>query len=351
LTKNFASWISLLFAILLHSQAYGQPLQFDFVAEANVGGQPESVIGDASYLYASNMGVGANPFVKDGNGYISKLTYEGEVLDQNFITLAGQLDAPTGMALLGNQLFVADLDEVIGFDLDGLTPPQRIDLSSFGVSFLNDLVAVSDRHLVVSGTNVKKLFLVDTIAQSAAELQLDFALDHPNGLAFDGSTGELYIAANKQHAIGANLSNGLILKLDLDVVGASAAFVSQAPDAGFFLDGIALLNDDEWIYSDWVSFADPSGVLRRRDLVTLEPAAPTDLNLRGFADFHWQADRRILAAPNLVEGKVRLLSLSIPEPSTCGLLLATALALGVARRRRLRACGEKLIVVRDGSLR
>jgi hypothetical protein len=334
LITNLVSRASFLFALLLYSQVRGQSLHFDFVAEANVGGQPESVIGDQSFLYASNMGVGENPFLKDGNGYISKLSYDGTVLDQDSITLAGGLDAPTGMALLDNQLFVADLDEVIGFDLDGQAPPTRIDLRPFGVSFLNDLVAVSDRHLVVSATNVKKLFLVDTVAQSTTALQLDFTLDHPNGLAFDERTGQLYIAANKQHTIGATTANGEILKLNLDVVGNSASFVSQAQNAGFFLDGISLLGDDQLIYSDWVSFGNPTGLLRRVDLDNLEPSAPTHLDLKGFADFHWQPNRHILAAPNLVEGKVRILRLAIPEPST---LVVAALAFGLTGRRSWRA--------------
>lgn len=333
LRKNLFCCLLFSATLLICPHVGAQPLSFDFVAEAHVGGKPESVIGDQNFLYASNMGSGANPFAKDGNGFISKLAYDGTIVDRNFISLPGALDAPTGMAFVGNQLFVADLDEIVGFDLDGQATPNRIDLRSFGVSFLNDLVAVSDRHLVVSGTNAKKLLLLDTVAQSTVELQLDFTLNHPNGLEFDQQTGQLYVATNIQHTIGANASNGEVLKLDLDVAGDSASFVSKAANAGLFLDGIALLNDDQLIYSDWVSFDRTTGVLGRAHADDLTLAEPTDLSLKGFADFHWQEERRLLAAPNFVDGRIRLLRLPVPEPTTSCLLLGTLLFGGCLARR------------------
>ncbi|WP_442483677.1 PEP-CTERM sorting domain-containing protein [Aeoliella sp. SH292] len=324
----------LLVAVMWLSPAGGEALEFEFVAETNVGNKPESVIGDGTYLYASNMGAGSNPLAKDGNGYISRLTYDGTLVDQSFISHRGVLDGPTGMAILGERLFVADIDEVIGYDLNKVDPSKRINLSQFGVGFLNDLVVVSDRHLVVSETNTKKLFLIDTVADSATQIQLNFAISHPNGLAYDADAEQLYVAANIQHTIGASFANGEILKLDLDVANGSASLVSRASNAGLFLDGISLLGDDELIYSDWVSFSGNTGVLRRLGIDGWTPLEASNLALKGFADFHWDADHRLLAAPNLVDGRVRLLSLPVPEPSTIVLLVLSASGLGLARRSR-----------------
>ena len=328
--QRLSTFIPLLMLLFACRDVGGQPLQFDPIAEVLVRGRPESVIGDAGFLYASNLGVGANPLAKDGNGYISKISYDGVLLEQQLIAMPGQLDGPTGMALLGDRLFVADLDEVFGFDLQGQAAPLRINLSQFGVSFLNDLVAVSDHELVVSGTNVRKLFLVDTTAQSASEIQLDFVLSAPNGLAFDPQSGELYVAANLQHQIGANNSNGEVLKLDLDIAAASAAFSDRLSGAGRFLDGIALFGADQLIYSDWVTNGGPDGVLGRLNISDMSPATSTQLNLAGFADFHWQANRRLLVAPDLVNGRVQLLRLAVPEPSTIVGLLFAAMTLALS---------------------
>lgn len=333
LIRTLAVVCGLFVAAMPLSPVHGAALEFEFVAETNVGNKPESVIGDGTYLYASNMGAGSNPLAKDGNGYISRLTYDGTLVDQSYFPQRGVLDGPTGMAILGERLFVADIDEVIGFDLNKVAAPKRINLSQFGVGFLNDLVVVSDRHLVVSETNTKKLFLIDTVAETAAALALNFTLSHPNGLAYDADSELLYVAANLQHTIGSSFANGEILKLDLNVTSGSASLVSRAPNAGLFLDGIALLGDDEIIYSDWVSFSGNTGVLRRLGIDGWTPLDGSNLALKGFADFHWDADQRLLAAPNLVDGRVRLLSLPVPEPSSYVLLMMAG-AIGLAWNRR-----------------
>lgn len=319
--------------LLSLAEVRADPLPLETLAEVNVGGMPESVLAGPQYLYASNLGTGSNPLAKDGNGYISKLSYSGDLIEQRFISLRGQLDGPTGMALIGNRLFAADLDEVIGFDLDGVASPLRIDLRSQGVSFLNDLVAVSDRHLIVSGTNVKKLFLIDTVAESFTPISLDFTLNHPNGLAYDPATAKLYVAANKVHSIGSSVSNGEILVLDLDIAGAAAMFDTRLANAGFFLDGISLFGDGEAIYSDWVSGGGATGTLRRFDIESLAVDMPTPLGLRGFADFDWNPARRILAAPNLLDGRVRLLTLPVPEPAAGWQLLLVATGAMLVRYR------------------
>lgn len=312
--------------------AHAQPLEFEPIASVSVGGRPESVIGDDNFLYASNFGATGGREAKDGNGYISQISYDGRVLDRNFITLPGGLDGPTGMAILGDRLFVADIDEVIGFDLSGDAAPVRINLSQFRVSFLNDLVAVSNNHLVVSATNARRLFMIDISAQSAQPIDLDFSLIPPNGLEYDASTRELYVAANRQHTIGSNNLNGEILKLNLDVAGSSATLEDRVLGAGRFLDGIELLGDGSLIYSDWVSFSSASGKLGRIDLNDFSLAEPSNLNLRGFSDFHWQQNRRILGAPDLIGGRVNVLQLVVPEPSTTGLLALATLAVPLVRQ-------------------
>jgi hypothetical protein len=233
------------------------------------------------------------------------------------------------MTLLGNQLFVADIYEIIGFDLTGVRATTRIDLSQIGVSFLNDLVAVSNHKLVVSGTNVKRLFLIDAEAMSSEATSLDFTLNHPNGLEFDSGASELFVAANVQHTISATASNGEILRLDLDIEVRSASLESRAQNAGLFLDGISSFGDDQIIYSDWVSGSGANGVLGRLHIDDMSLASPTPLGLRGFADFHWQESRRIIAAPDLIGGTIRLLHQPIPEPSAIMMALAAATVLAV----------------------
>ena len=76
---------------------------------------PESVLYDPEadvYLVANIHG---GPSARDGNGFISRLSPEGEVIALKWIDSAAEgvtLDAPKGMALVGERLFVADIDVV-----------------------------------------------------------------------------------------------------------------------------------------------------------------------------------------------------------------------------------------------
>lgn len=88
-------------------------------------------------LFISN--VNGEGGARDGNGFISRLSMSGEVLDLKFIE---GLDAPKGMAVHDGHLYVADIDIVRIFDaasgeaLDG-APIE-------GAQFLNDISVWQD---------------------------------------------------------------------------------------------------------------------------------------------------------------------------------------------------------------
>jgi len=70
------------------------------------------------FIYVSN--VNGDPDAKDDNGFISRLKSDGTVDQLRFIDGASAdiiLHAPKGMAILGNFLYVCDLDKIHGYDL------------------------------------------------------------------------------------------------------------------------------------------------------------------------------------------------------------------------------------------
>ena len=71
--------------------------------------EPESVIFDKNNnsIYISN--INGDPLKLDKNGYISKISVDGQILDKKWIT---GLDAPKGMAIFNDYLFVADLNKI-----------------------------------------------------------------------------------------------------------------------------------------------------------------------------------------------------------------------------------------------
>jgi len=69
--------------------------------------------------------INGSPLGKDGNGFISRLTRDGKVDSLKFIA-GGRggavLNAPKGMAINGDTLWVADIDAVRAFDKKSCKP-------------------------------------------------------------------------------------------------------------------------------------------------------------------------------------------------------------------------------------
>ena len=80
---------------------------------------PNSFIGDPSGKEYFISNINGEPEARDNNGFITKLNTEGKSISLKFIQ-GGVADialhAPKGMALVGSILYVADLDQLKGFD-------------------------------------------------------------------------------------------------------------------------------------------------------------------------------------------------------------------------------------------
>lgn len=110
---------------------------------------PESVVYDSrrDVYYVSN--INGEPAAADGNGFISKLSPEGEVVDLQWIT---GLNAPKGLAVVGDRLFAADINDLVEMDIPSGKISARHHIE--GAKFLNDVAATSDDTVYVSDTAV-----------------------------------------------------------------------------------------------------------------------------------------------------------------------------------------------------
>ncbi|HEV2734476.1 MAG TPA: SMP-30/gluconolactonase/LRE family protein [Longimicrobiaceae bacterium] len=120
-------------------------------------GFPESVRydPDQDVYFISNMaGPGS---LHDGNGYILRVPASGarrmDVLVQGG-KRGATLDAPKGMALRGDTLWVADIDVLRGFHRRTGAPLATVDLRAHAV-LLNDVAAGPDGSLHVTDTGIK----------------------------------------------------------------------------------------------------------------------------------------------------------------------------------------------------
>ena len=139
---------------------------------------PESVIYDpvTDVIYVSNLNY--EPRKKDGNGFISRLSPDGEILDLKWVE---DMSSPKGLGIYKGNLYVSDVDEVIVIDIDGGKIVERIAIP--GAKMINDITVDEEGNLYVSDSDDNCVFL---ISNGVVSKWLSEGLNVPNGLLIDG---------------------------------------------------------------------------------------------------------------------------------------------------------------------
>ena len=121
-------------------------------------GFPESVRYDPeqdAYFISNMLGPGS---LKDGNGFVVRVD-AGEPRRAEVFVQGGRggvtLDAPKGMALLGDTLWVADIDVLRGFHRRTGAPLATVDLRPHRAVLLNDVAAGPDGALYVTDSGIE----------------------------------------------------------------------------------------------------------------------------------------------------------------------------------------------------
>jgi len=119
---------------------------------------PEALSFDPAQNVYFVSNVNGAPGVKDGNGFISRITADG-VMDSLHFIQGGrdsvQLDAPMGSRVQGDTLWVVDVDKLRGFNTRTGKPVVTVDLSPLKALFLNDLAIDSTGEFYITDTGVK----------------------------------------------------------------------------------------------------------------------------------------------------------------------------------------------------
>jgi hypothetical protein len=250
---------------------------------------PESVLYDpaADVYLVSN--INGDPFGTDDNGYIAKVTVDGK----SEIWIDGakddvKLDAPKGMALLGDTLYVADITTVRMFDRK--SGAAKGDVPIKGATFLNDLAAGADA-VYVSDSGLGAGFkptgtdaIYEIAGGKATPVIKDKALGNPNGLSVAGDdlwvvtfgTGELYKISAGKKAAGVKPPKGQ-------------------------LDGIVQLPSGDVLVSSWEAKAVYRG--------PTDGSAWTELakDLESPADIGWDTKRNKLLVPLFQKDTIHLI--------------------------------------------
>lgn len=254
---------------------------------------PESTIVNKKDLYVSNVGKELKPTLKDGDGFISKLDINGNIKELHFID---GLDAPKGMGIVGNTLFVADINTLRGFDLS--TKKEVLNIVFEGVNFLNDITVKDSNTLFIGASDTSTIYEVNISNKSYKKL-VDFTV--ANGLFYED--GILYAAE-----LGSTTQNmfdgkGKLFKIDLK----DNNKLTQLGTFEGVLDGVTKLRNKVYV-SDWGK-GEKTGIIRVYDLKTKKESVLEAELFMGAADFWIDEKSRKIFMPQMIGNKLTIFDL------------------------------------------
>jgi sugar lactone lactonase YvrE len=291
---------------------------------------PESVLYDPEQDLYLVSNVNGKPLDVDSNGFISKVSPEGKVVDLMWIDgskKASSLNAPKGLTISGNVLYVADINVVRMFDRK--TGAAKGKLAIPGATFLNDVATGPDGTVYVSDTGLKqgKDILEGTGTDSIYKIVkgtrvekviADKEFGKPNGLLAD-DTGVWAVT----------FGSGELVHVD----NTGKKEPGQKLPAGT-LDGIVKLSDGTMLASSWAA----SAIFRGTPGGTFEAIIH---DVKSPADIGYDTKRNVVLVPLFQADTVVLQKLpgvapapSAPvaaTPATGGPATAAAAAVGAPK--------------------
>lgn len=234
-----------------------------------------SFIGSESTLYDPDKNIiyvscgNTQSSAKDGDGFIAVLHPDGSVKNMNWTT---GLNAPKGMAMMGNSLYVTDIDELVQIDLANGEVTEKYPVE--GAQFLND-AATDGSAIYFSDMKDNKVYQLsgdnyELVAENVPSIN---GLECHNGTLY-GLNGEGLIKFD---------SNG------------GYEILTDAVQGG---DGLVILDDDTFIASRW------AGQIFYIDGDQVTKIVDTSPEKSNTADITYIPDEKLIIVPTFLKNEV-----------------------------------------------
>jgi DNA-binding beta-propeller fold protein YncE len=247
---------------------------------------PESAVYDPvrGVIYVSN--VNGEPAAKDGNGFVSMLSPDGKATELEWVK---GLDAPKGMALVGDILYVADKDVLVAIDVTSGEIKQRYEAA--GAKFLNDVTADGQGRVYVSDMMANSIWRLE--GGEFSEWLRDEALENPNGVLADD--GRILVGSWGRMADDFSTKVPGHMKV-VDVATKKVSPMGDTTPVGN-LDGVEPDGRGGYTVTDWLN-----GAIFH---VSADGKATRLLDLnQGSADHEFIEKDRLVVLPMMMDGKV-----------------------------------------------
>lgn len=247
---------------------------------------PESVIyhPGSDSLYVSN--VNGSPADADGNGFISQLSDEGEIKKLHWLD---GLDAPKGLALRDDRLYVADIDELLVIDINNESIVERYPAE--GARFLNDVAIDQQGRVYVSDMMTNRIY---RLADDQFNLWMDDPmLEAPNGLLVENNQLIIGSWGNMVDGFATDVP-GHLKTLDLD--SREIQSLGDGTPVGN-LDGVEADGNGNYLVTDWMNGR----------LLLIRPGGRSETLLefeQGSADHTVMPEKNLVIIPMMLQNQV-----------------------------------------------
>lgn len=221
-TKAFILFLTCAVCPFLRTSAQKAALEKIWTSDTTLR-TPESVYFHAKQRTLFVTNIDGAPWAKDGKGFISRMSTDGKVTELKWVD---GLNSPKGMAVHGNTMYVADMDELIIIDINKGAIIKREKPED--AHSLNDVTADPQGNIYFSDSEKGRIY---TYRNGAITVLVD-NLSRPNGV-FYGSKGLLVVDNNGLQAVGKDKKLTVLAKL------------SKSPD------GIEHVKGGEFVVSCW----------------------------------------------------------------------------------------------------
>lgn len=242
-------------------------------------------------IYFSNFGGdNLNPLNVDGKGYIMKIV--GDITEM-VIAANGDLNAPKGMKIEDNYLYIADVGCVMVYNLKDTTlTPIKIELPE-GNLFVND-IAIEEDMAYITVTNTGKIFQlnVSNPTSLSKEMIVEYAtVPGANGVVIEDE--KMYIASYP--ADGVTTDKNTIYMIN----GIASPKVETLISRPGQYDGLALSDKKDRLYfTNWVDGEVGYVILATKEVVIMD----INYTFAGPADMTYEDGK--LYIPDLPNSKI-----------------------------------------------
>ncbi len=247
---------------------------------------------DSRTWIVSSLGGGVS-LERDGFGWLTRYDENGKLMDARWVE---GMDAPTGIAAVGNLLYVADRSGVHEVDINQAKVLRTIEIPD--AKFLNDVAAAPNGDVFVSDFEANRIYRLNSDRKVEVWLETD-ELQNPNGLVVDGNYLIIATWGPMTNPETFEVKHpGTIMKANIESRNLSPLGQGE-PIASF--DGIIAV-DGQYFATDW-----PSGRLLR---ITAEGEVQEVLT--GFyqlADLGFHPEQNTIAMPVMSDNRLVFLDL------------------------------------------